>query len=117
MRELPAGKPDLVGLGVALVPVDEALTVGHHLHVRVDTTAANGDRTTQRRQLDPVDVVSPALFDHGVDALRVGAPNVGSDGERPARRRVDARSTSPPVCPLDETLTSPSPPVAMAGTS
>ena len=40
MRELPAGDPNLVGLGVALVQVHEPPTVRHHLRVRVDPGAS-----------------------------------------------------------------------------
>src|SRR3989454_9151995 len=76
MCELAAGEPDLVGLGVALVQVQEPPTVGHYLHVGVDPTTAKGEGTTERRQVDPVDVVAAALLHHGVDALRIGAPDV-----------------------------------------
>src|SRR5256886_9758550 len=48
--------------------VQEPPTVGHRLHVGVDPTTAKGEGTTERRQVDPVDVVAAALLHHGVDA-------------------------------------------------
>src|SRR2546430_17205808 len=76
MRERAAGEPDLVGLGVALVQVQDPPPVGHPLHVGVAPPTAKGEGTTERRQVDPVDVVAAALLHHGVDALRIGAPEV-----------------------------------------
>src|SRR5204863_2191410 len=89
--ELPAGNPDLVGLGVALVQIHEPPTVGHDLDVGVDPTAANHHGTTERRQLDPVDVVTPALFDDGVEALRIRTPRVRAHGQSPSDRGFNRR--------------------------
>src|SRR2546430_13355687 len=44
MCELAAGEPDLVGLGVALVQVQDPPTVGHHLHVGADPTDRKSTR-------------------------------------------------------------------------
>ena len=97
MRELPAGKPDLVGLGVTLVQVHEPPTVRHDLDVGVDPTAANYDGTTERRELDPVDVVAPALVYDDVETLRIRTPRVRAHGQSPSDRGFGRRPSFRPA--------------------
>src|SRR5438552_18958659 len=88
-QSLP-GDPDLGWLRVALMEIDQCLTVGSNLNARV--RAARDDASAfESGNVDAVDVVAAALFDDRVDAFRVWAPGVRADGERPAGSRVDDR--------------------------
>src|SRR5437667_175274 len=51
---------------------------------------------TEGRKVDPVNVLSPALLNDRVDALRIRAPRVGPDGERPPGRHFRRRPTFRP---------------------
>src|SRR6266511_322248 len=70
-----ARDPDLGGLGVRLVEIDQGLTVGAYLYTRVNA-ARNEASPFESRNVDAIDVVSSSLLDHRIDALRVWAPRV-----------------------------------------
>src|SRR5213593_3264397 len=55
----------------------------------------NGDGMTEGGRVDPLNVLSPAVLNDRVDALRVRAPRVGPDGEGPPGRHF---RRSPTFC-------------------
>src|SRR5437867_13179849 len=90
MGQWLARDPDLGRLGVALMEIDQRLVIGAYLHARV--YAARDDAgAPETGDVDAIDVVAAALFDDGVDTLRIRTPRIRADGERPAGSRVGDR--------------------------
>src|SRR5256885_16168336 len=102
MRELPLGDPHFCRLRVALMEVHDGLPVRREARIGVQPRVADHHGTTERGNVDAVQVVPPPLLDDGVDAFRVRTPGVGTDGKRPALRRLDIRSDCPTIRPSDE---------------
>src|SRR6266566_1009517 len=104
MREGFARNPDLGRLRVALMEIGQRLVVRAYLHASVHP-AGDDARAFVAGDIDAVDVVAAALFDHGVNAFGVWAPVVRADRERAARGRIPR--CGPPCRPIGNHQTDP----------
>src|SRR5207237_9662706 len=93
MRELPLRDPHFCRLRVALMEVHDGLPVRREARIRVQPRVADHGGTTERGNVDAVQVVPHPLLDYGVDTFGVGTPRVGAHGEGPSPGRFDDVST------------------------
>src|SRR5262245_8354306 len=83
-----AGDPHFRRLRVALVQIGDRLVIRTHLGAGIHSTRDHS-RSLVAWHINTVDVVSPTLFNHRVNALRAWTPGITAYRKVPAGSRFD----------------------------
>src|SRR5437763_2851191 len=86
----------------ALMEVGERLAIGGDSDAAVYAGAPDDERPTERWHVDPIEVLTPALLHHRVDALGIGTPDIRAHRQRPPGGGLDGPPFRPSARPPDQ---------------